>query len=144
MRTLVLLSMIIMVEITATKAYSLDVSTTGPAARSAAAHSLTTQVPDFDKSYKRNRVMQIVGYAMLGTSAVLTITGAALVEGSPWGPVARAGIISFGVGLAHFITAAFLLGFSQVIIRQELPPLRPVQIVPKSARNDRCEGDIYF
>ena len=88
--------------------------------------------------------MQVTGYALLGASAVLTITGAALTEASPWGPVARAGIISFGVGLVHFVSAAFLLGFSKVVIRQELPPVRPVQIIRKSALNDCREGDIYF
>ena len=125
-------------------AQAFDLSPDGPAARAAVAASLGTVVPDFDKSYKRNRIMQITGYALLGTSAVLTIVGAAMVQGSPWGPVARAGIISFGVGLAHFITASFLLGFSQVIINQELPSPRPVKIIHKSAQCDCEEGDIYF
>ena len=144
MKLVLWITAVSVVMMTAPKVYSLDLSPDGPAARAAAAKSLSMPAPDTDKAYKRNRLMQVMGYSLLGVSAVLTITGAAMVQGSPWGPVARSGFITFGVGLTHFISAAFLLGFSHTVIRQELPPTRPVQIIKKSARYDCREGDVLF
>ncbi len=99
---------------------------------------------DEEKEYKRNKIMQTTGYSMLGTSAVLIITGAAMVEGSPYGPVSTAGMILLGVGLGHFIVSAFLLGFSKTVIEQPLLPPTPLKIVPKSSLSISLDGIIYF
>ena len=126
-------------------AHASDIVLEGPPGRGATAlRSTETEAPtfDLDKEYKRNRIMQVMGYAILAASVVLSFTGAALVEASPWGPVSKAGFICVGVGLGHFITSAFLLGFSRVIIRQELPPTRPLRVIRKTAR--ARNGDIYF
>ena len=125
--------------------YASDITHEGPPATGAAAlrsPEMAAPTFDLDKEYKRNRIMQVMGYAMLAVSTVLSITGAGLVEAAPWGPVSKTGIICVGVGLGHFITSAFLLGFSRVIIRQELPPTRPLRVIRKTSR--ARSGDIYF
>ena len=145
MKSLICLVSALLFLVATNVAHASDIVLEGPPAGSAAALATPeTAAPafDVDKEYKRNRIMQVMGYAMLAVSAVLSITGAALVEAAPWGPVSKVGIICVGMGLGHFITSAFLLGFSRVIIRQELPPVRPLRIIRKTAR--ARNGDIYF
>jgi hypothetical protein len=125
-------------------ALCLDISPTGSAADEAIAQTLIFDPPVLDKEYKRNRLMQTMGYSLLGASAAMIITGAAMIEAAPWGPRSRAGIIFVSTGMVHFIASAFLLGFSKTILRQELPPVRPVRVIRKTSFLDVFKGGTPF
>ncbi len=99
---------------------------------------------EVERNYKRNRFMQVMGFALLGSSVAMSVAGAGMVEGSPYGPVSRIGLISIGSGLLHFIAAAFLLGFSKSVINQELPALPPPRLKQKTAYVLTANGDILF
>ncbi len=126
------------------KVSDADISPSGKAAKSAFAQSVTLGRPDILENYKRNRIMQTTGLSMLGTSVLLILAGAAIIEAAPWGSLSRVGISFIGVGLGHFITSAFLLGFSRPIVVQELPAERPAQIIKRAAFYRAQNGDIYF
>lgn len=130
--------------IVAKGAFCLDLSPTGVAAEAAVAQTLSFDGPVIDKEYKKNRLMQVMGYALLGASAAMIFGGAAMIEAAPWGAVSRVGISSTAAGLAHFVTAVFLLGFSKVILRQALPPIRPIRVIRKSASLGFFNRDIVF
>jgi hypothetical protein len=126
------------------KIATVDISPTGTTAQAALTQSVAQNQPAFRDDYKRNRIMQTTGLSLLGASALMILAGAAIVEAAPWGPVSKAGISFIGIGLAHFITSAFLLGFSKAVVIQELPPVRPLRIIHKAAFYKAQNGDIYF
>jgi hypothetical protein len=74
---------------------------------------LTLEVlQEYDHQYKRNAIMQSMGYSMLAVSFVMEVVGSILTQVSPQGRVGVIGIGFVGGGLVHFVTSAFLLAFS--------------------------------
>jgi hypothetical protein len=126
------------------KISSVDLSLRSKTAETVLSQSVPLDGPDLRDDYKRNRIMQTTGFSLLGTAVVLILAGASIIESAPWGTWSQVGISFVGVGLAHFITSAFLLGFSRAVVIQELPPVRQVQIIHKSAYYRASNGDIYF
>jgi hypothetical protein len=138
MKALILVTMVVVVMTISKQGCSFERSITAGPPLTAFASTMNNSP---DRAYKINRIMQVMGYALLGAGAVMAVTGAGLVQGSPYGAASMAGLVTFCTGLVHFITSAFLLGFSRPVIRQELPPVRPIKIIRKTSL---LEGDILF
>ena len=120
------------VDITEHEAQSASVSEASPRAEDgpippqkisqSARRSYAIAVAEYHREYKKYRLMQVMGQSMLAASFAFEIIGTIMIEAASFGAVGWSGFALVGVGLVHFVSSAFLLGFSKPAHHLSPPP----------------------
>ena len=125
-------------------AHAVERADAGPPAPTFAAAGTDPAPLVLDEELVWNRDMQTWGHALLGTGAVLIVTGAIMIEADNQGGVGKAGFSGIGAGLGVMTVGMFLLGFSRPVHLEEVPGVHVVATPAARGSGAVLTYDRYF